>query len=249
MDIFRDIIRFFTTKEFSFKSKLFGIIVVILAVFLIDDLLGFSFYYSNNQKIDHLTNIENLKNDCADNAELLIVLDDVEKKIINRKNVFENFFDLFKSDKIDLKQPEIVVRVDTVYIEIKDTIINTIEIIPTITEKQNEIRDNIATDKKSRSQLWHTISSSFLLILILLILPFIPFTQKKIDWNLILGVIILMIPIAGLIWLYQFLLGLIPVIFDKPWINYILNFVIHIFSLLLFGGLVASISQKKGNKK
>jgi heme/copper-type cytochrome/quinol oxidase subunit 4 len=198
-----------------------------------------------------LTNIENLKNDCVDNAELLIVLDDIEKTIINRKNVFESFFDLFKSDKIDLKQPEIVVRVDTVYIEIKDTIVigDTIEIIPTITEKQNEIRENIATDKKSRSQLWHTISSSFLFIIVLLILPFIPFTQKKIDWNLILGVIILMIPIAGLIWLYQFLLGLIPVILDKPWINYILNFVIHIFSLLLIIGFFVSISQKKDNKK
>jgi len=248
MDIFREIIRFFTTKEFSFTSKLFGVIFVILTIFLIDNLLGFSFYYSNNQKIEQLTTIENLKDKCADNEGLLIVLNGIEEKTINRKNVFENFFDLFNRDEIDLKQPEIIVRVDTIYIEIKDTIIigDTIQIIPKITEIQNEIRESIVTYKKSRSQLWHTISSSFFLIMMMLSLPILPFTQKKIDWDLVLGVIVLMVIIAGFIWLNQHLLGLIPVILDRPWINYILNFIIHIFLLLLFIGFITLISQKKG---
>lgn len=93
-------------------------------------------------------------------------------------------------------------------------------------------------EKKYRSNLWHTVTSGFTFILfsilLLLLSPFIIFDERKFNVESFF-VIILVLPIfALLIWLSQFLLGLIPVMFNKPWINYSLNFIVNILFLLIF---------------
>ena len=80
---------------------------------------------------------------------------------------------------------------------------------------------------KSRSNIWHTISSSYILILIIVIVLMTPFFQDKLSWNLIIGVFSFILIDAGLIWLNQYLFSLIPVILNEPIINYILNFLVH----------------------
>lgn len=89
-----------------------------------------------------------------------------------------------------------------------------------IKNKEQFINENDKNKKvvvfRSRSQLWHTLTSSHDLILILIVLPIIPFTEKKFDWSMMIGIIFFMIIDAGLIWLNQYLLGLIPVILNQP---------------------------------
>jgi len=93
------------------------------------------------------------------------------------------------------------------------------------------------------SQNWHTKTFSYLLILLLIILPIIPFSDKNFKFSTLFGILLFMILIAALIWLNQYLLGLIPVIFNKPWINYIVNVIIHSSFLLI----IAANSNKKKN--
>ena len=186
----KGIFRFFRNKKNSFYKKSFGVFFLFLFILLIDNLLGFSFYYPINQKIGPLTNIAILKNNYAGNDEILTKIDIIEKKIINRKNVLEK-----------------------------------------IEEKLNVINESSAN--RSRSKLWHTLSSSIILIIVGLILFNDLFLGIKVGnfwWQAIpefLFVFLFLFPIfAGVIWINQYLLGFIPVILGRPWINYLLNIVI-----------------------
>ena len=95
---------------------------------------------------------------------------------------------------------------------------------------------------RSRSWSWHTITSSYFIIFIMIVLPFLPFTQKPISWNMMIGMLIISVVLAGLVWLNQYLHGLIPVILNRPWINYGINFIIHTGIIRIWLG---SISTKK----
>ena len=288
MDLFHSIFKFFITKDYSFASKFIGLIIFLTFVLVIDNFLGFSFYYSNNQKITQLKNIESLKKECSTNTILLNTLSETETQILNRKNIFDNFIDLFsrepfdeinklsnKGTKSENNSEDTSTQNDSINstwkfpINLvlnnqrdsisKDTLIGNIVIqkqntknYSTANKKQSNLQcynkkivvNTNTINNRSRSKVWHTITSSYLFILVLIILPIVPFTQKKFNWSLLLGILILMIIDAGFIWLFQSVLGLIPVIFNKPWINYSLN--VFINTIIIF--MIILISDKINNK-
>lgn len=283
MEILKEIFKFFIAKEYSFASKFIGLLIFILTLFFIDNILGFSFYYSNNQKITQIQTIETLKKECSDET-ILKMIQETESNIINRKNIFEAFFHLFSKEQFDSKVENILDKTDTVYIFVRDTIgfIEKHSFVPfeysyfdtssivynkpdKISKKEviNNANINLGDDSlnsmkfnstdleqvqatlKSRSQIWHTISSSYALLILLIFLPFIPFADKKFSWSTIIGMIFFMVFTAGLIWLNQYLLGLIPVILNRPWINYLLNFSIHTIVIIAF---ISSLSQSDTKK-
>lgn len=270
MDFFKEIFKFFTDKEYSFISKFIGIIIIFTTLFFIDNILGFSFYYSNNQKINQLKTIENLKQECPNNLELINTLDVLEDRIINRKDLIEIFLNLFSKEKFDAQtQTNTLIKHDTIFVFKHDTVYlqknqinedwkrfyldtallkkiykNNYSLSQRSTPKENNSSNNesIAKNKKennntikSRSRIWHTLSSSYFLIALMIFLPMIPFTQKPINWGMFIGMIFFSIIGAGVIWLNQFLLGLIPVILNSPWINYLVNVLIHTSMWMFIG--------------
>jgi len=270
MDLFKEIFKFFTDKEYSFTSKFVGIIILFTILFIFDNILGFSFYYSNNQKINQLKTIENLKRDCPNNLELINILDDLEDKIIKRKDLVETFLNLFSKEKFDAKtRASTLAEHDTIYVLKYDTVDrqknqinedwkqfyldtallkriykNNYSLNQRITPKENnpinkesnvKIKKENRTTINSRSRIWHTLSSSYFLIALMIFLPLIPLTLKPINWGMFIGMIFFSIICAGLIWLNQFLFGLIPVIRNTPWINYVVNFLIHTSTLMFIG--------------
>lgn len=227
MDFIKEIFKFFIDKNYSITSKFVGIVIPILILFFIDNLLGFSFYYSNNQKITQLMNIEKLKNECYDNSYVLESLNETEKAILERKNVISLFLELFSKENLDVKKQEPQIRIDTAYIERADTVvIRDATINANFQQSENSIKNN-ETVVVSRSRLWHTLTSSYFFIFLLIILPIVPFTEKSFSWSTMIGMLLVMIIVAGLIWLNQFLLGLIPIIFKRVWINYVINILIQ----------------------
>lgn len=70
----------------------------------------------------------------------------------------------------------------------------------------------------------------------------LPFTLKKDKLGAIVGMIVGIGAMVLLIWLTQWLFGLIPILFNRPWINYTIQFIINLIpiSLLTYG----SIKQK-----
>lgn len=121
MDIFKDIFNFFIDKDYSFASKFVGLLVFLILLFSVDNFLGFSFYYSTNQKISQLKSIEELKNTCGSNIELVKVLEKTEQEIINRQNVFDIFIGLFSRDSFDNEKVNEKIC-DTVYVIKYDTV-------------------------------------------------------------------------------------------------------------------------------
>lgn len=279
MDFFREILRFFIAKEYSFASKFISLLVVLFAVLFIDNILGFSFYYANNQKINQLKTIGTLQKENTNNTEMSTMLSEIQDDIINRKNILEGFFELFSKDNFDNNNSASKITVDTFYVVKCDTI-RIPQKVPYFPWNQNaqflydsldqktpfysKNMDSLAriiayndsrvdmqklakspiTIQKSRSKLWHTLSSSYGFIFLMIILPIIPFTESSFDWNTMIGMLLFMILIAGIIWLNQFLLGLIPLILNNPLINYGINFSIQlIISIFLFRFL-----EKRGNE-
>ena len=260
MDFFKELFKFLIAKEHSFASKFIGFLIVVLTLIFIDNLLGFSFYYSNNQKIEQIKTIETLKKECAD-ERILKTINETELNIIERKNIIEIFFSLFSKKPIDIKTENTMSKNDTVYIVVHDTIKqiekrrfnpfdtsiieykNLRKVITNKSTKYDSIRTkppisspkDEKTQMKSRSQLWHTITSSYGFVFLLIILPFVPFTEKKFSWNTMIGMIFIMALMAGLIWFNQYLFGLIPVILNSPWLNYTINIIVHTLILIIIG--------------
>jgi hypothetical protein len=78
----------------------------------------------------------------------------------------------------------------------------------------------------------------------MLLLPIMPFTEKPFNWGMLIGMLMIAVIIAGIVWFNQYLFSLIPLILNKPWINYILNFIIHTG----LWGLIITVSNKNNKK-
>ncbi|MEQ8547131.1 MAG: hypothetical protein RIC03_04440 [Cyclobacteriaceae bacterium] len=237
MDLFKEFIRLFTDQDYSIKSKLVFVIILLGGVFFIDNILGFSFFYVNQQRINQLEKIEQLKKSSKENKPLVKLLEETEEEIINRQTVIDAFLELFSKNKLEPSNTHKISNLDTALVVRNDTLT-----IPVLTDStKSKVIEKLANEPEDqyRSRLWHTLTSSYLLILVMFILPISGITQKPFRWPNFIGILFTSGIFAGLVWLNQFLLGLIPVLFNQPWINYILNFAIQTFIFIWIG-----LSQK-----
>lgn len=204
---------FFESDKVSISRKITIPILIILAIWIIDDVGGFSYRFTNSQKLDYLLKIEKTKEQFQQDTTVCNLLDKMKYDLIDRKNVFDQFLDLFNNQ--DLFKSE-----------------------SSATNKENS--------HNQRNQLWHTVSSSLFWIIWLFIfsamLLILPFTLKKDKLAAILGIIVGIGIMVLLIWLTQWLFGLIPVLFN-PYINYTIQFIINIIPIFLLTR--GSIKQKK----
>lgn len=207
---------FFESDKISISRKITIPILLVLTILMIDNIGGFSYRFTNSQKIDYLLKIEKAKVEFRHDTIVCSMLDKMEYDLINRKNVIEQFVDLFDNQEI-----------------FKSKLSTT-------------NKENIDNHKISRNQFWHTVSSSLFWIIWLfifsLMLLILPFTLKKDKLSAIVGMILGIGIMVLLIWLTQWLFGLIPILFNRPWINYTIQFIINLIpiSLLTYG----SIKQK-----
>ena len=231
MDLIERIISFLTNRNHSPLSKISWVMVAFLLIFLIDNYLGFSYHFRINQEIEQIKNIEEIKQISQDNIKLISFLNNKENEILNRKNIFQHFSALF--DKEELKSDT-----DNTYkVEEK--------------ENDNKFKDffiNLFPEMPQRSQLWHTLTSASLWVLLLLIIVIylftLPFIQEKDKGNIILGIVSFTVILAGLIWLTQYLFGLIPVILNRAYINYTIQILLQI----LFFAWLYKIGSKTKTK-
>ncbi|WP_339788788.1 hypothetical protein [uncultured Imperialibacter sp.] len=223
MDLFKEFIRFFTDRDYSITSKFVFVIILVAGVLIIDNLLGFSFFYVNQQKIDQLEKIEKLKKISKENKPLVQLLEETENQIINRKTVIEGFLELFSKEQLDNGPAPVFQISDSIFIVNSDSLL-----FPTDSLKGN-VKEFLVADgeRKYRSRLWHTITSSYLLIILMIALPISGLSDKPFRWANFLGLLFATGLVAGIVWLNQYLLGLIPVLFNRPWVNYALNFLIQ----------------------
>lgn len=227
-ELIKKFIEFFENQKISISKKITIPLLVVLCIFLVDNLLGVSYYWKNEMEIDYISKIEDTKLKCNSDTIIVKYLEHKMDEAIQRKNVFQRFASLFENVNIINTQ-----KFGTSIAN--DTLNNLKEWFPEL----------------DRNQMWHTITSSLCFILLLcislLMVIYFPFTKDKDR----LGTTVLFIFISGilvlLIWGFQWLWGLMPIILNRAYINYSIQL---IFNLFLIRGIIIFIvnDNKKANK-
>lgn len=229
IDLVKTLLEYIKDKERSLGRKVTLTIFFILGLVAFNEYSGFTYYYPIAKEVEIISDIELAKASTND-PEIINFLNEKEKVVINRKYLHQRFIDLFNRN---------IIKKDVINHQPKE------EAIPTTSFSEKIIK--IIPEQPYRSQLWHTLSSTFIMILGSLILVgaliFQPFKKdQKIGMisYIILWVFTLSL-CAGVIWLIQFLFGLIPVILNRAYINYAIPIILQI---IYIGWIL-----KKGNKK
>lgn len=245
IDLVKHFMSYFFDKTTPNTSKITGFIILLFIVVIFNNIFGFSFYYNKGRKIELLHNIEELKQLNPNDSKLISTLEQDEAINIEKKNVHTTnlpaitnpISDTFTSkyswsiDSLVLKNNEMALKD---YVNYKSTIIT------------KNIKEGIELPQKSRSQFWHTVTSSFAVIILMLSVILIsPFQYKELNGEAILGLIILEVLGALFVWLSQYLFGLIPVINNMPVINYGLNAFLHIVIISLIILAIVAANKRK----
>ena len=205
------------TTSWGFKTALF--ISVIGLIFVSDFYLGFSYNYHLNNKIEQLGKISSLKQKYTTDSIILNGLSEMERKVFNNKHYSDKLSRLFLKDSIKSETSEIIDQ-----------------------NKPANNKPKTTTKKPIRSIYWMSITSNYLLVIILPILLFLPlFSKDGRNSNAIVGwfASLIMFGIIGAIttWIsYQ-----IPLILNNPIYNYVMNFSIH----TLFWIIIIKLGKEK----
>jgi len=106
----------------------------------------------------------------------------------------------------------------------------------------NEIAEVPKEIIHERSYFWHFVSSGWIFLFAMIIMPFVGLADKKTPLGTTFGILLVIIPMFyGIAWLFAKVFSFIPVLFGNPILNYILNGILSFLILFLF----TKLSSKK----
>lgn len=207
------VVNYLTDNTKKVSSKAIFILLGICLIFIIDNSLSFSYYYNISKKTESLKSISETLKDTLLDEKERKLLIDLRGNIISHKTLKDKSFDYLTNFKFDDSQ-------------------------------ENKIEE-IKTD--SRNNVIHFITSSWWLILggvvFIIVIPFVIFKKGTSILNLLLGFIFM----EGFFYLLSLILSklfsFIPLIMNKPIINYVINFILS--SSLLW--LILKINKKNNS--
>jgi hypothetical protein len=204
MSYIDSIINLVTDKARPLSSRATYTIIIVLLVIVADNLIGFSYYYTNDKKLDQLKSISILLKDTTLPADTRVQLLNMETEIISRQNVKDYFFSFLKNISWTSSKNKQSANANN----------------------PNPIRDNFWQTITS--------GGFFILtVLIFVPIIFItdkrtPLLQK------IFTIFLIAILMVAAAWFYTWLFSLIPMIGKTWTWNYILNVVLQILLILMF---------------
>ena len=203
-------VNFLFDEKRKLSSKATVVLFVILAVIVIDNILGFSFSFSTDKKIEQVQKLNIMLQDSATDSTTKIFVLKTRSEIMERKNIVVKALSILYSNK----------QIDT----LRTTSINH----PQISKDQNQAK---------KSNFWFNTSASGLyFICSILMIPVFIFSDKKtpLSQRLATGIAItISCALIGLFFIW--ILSFIPQIATSTWVwNYILNSLFQIGSLLIF---------------
>jgi hypothetical protein len=204
------ILKFFENKSVSLSKRTSIFIISIFVLLTCDYFFDFSYDYHLSNKIEKLESINKLKKIYKSDSIKRFKLIELENIIFERTHYSERF------RKLDLNEFKIFEKSETT--EINKPVIK---------------KDNTTINKPIRSYFWMMISSNYILIIIFILLFFLPVNLKQHRkgaelLGLIAGIIIVFVSILIITWISF----RIPLIYEKPLYNYILNGLIHIIFMI-----------------
>lgn len=190
-----------TDSEKTFIKKFYIYFLIALSLYVADNIIGFSYYQSVSSKIEKTKEINSILKDSAVLSKSEInKLKLLRSDIINRKTIKDNVYSFFSN--ISFKSSK-----------------NPITTKPIETNPIIERNFNI-----------HFFTSASSILFLIIAFFFAGLADKSSPFLLRIGIIIVielfLYPFA---YLFSKLMFLIPVLFDKPLINYILNVILSFF--------------------
>lgn len=237
MSLIDEVFDFVKDQTLSFSKKSLIISGIIILIFMIDFCLGISFNYSINQKLNQIEKIEMIKTNFPINDTLLTNLNTIESKLLNRFDYVKIIH--FHQAKM---RREIYNRPDTIKKIQKDGVKQIQDTAKVSLDHEIKTTKTIK-ELKLRNWIWDLISSSYVYLLAVLFLIIMPFTQKSSFLKLLLGAFIMIVALGVVCWLTFLIFSNIPTIL-RPWINYVINAIVHLFIV----GVVINTISKAGKK-
>lgn len=204
MQILDTIFKFVTDARNRITARIFLVFFIILCIFVADNIFGLSYYYTTNRKIEQLKDITSLLKDPSLDSASIKSLLRIRQSTLNRKNFFDRSLAYFVTDKEKAEKAK-----------------------PQPVDSSQEIR-------AVKSRFWHFVTTNIVLLLLIIAVPFAPFSQNNKDdrikafGNVFLVECIFIVLLFFMSWLF----GLIPIIANNPLYNYILNAALNVFLMV-----------------
>ncbi|MEA5458726.1 hypothetical protein VB796_06750 [Arcicella sp. LKC2W] len=208
MDWITEVVKLFLDGTYKITHKIGLFMIVVICVLLTDNHFGFSSHWTNKGKIEDIAKLQELIIQKNTSPELVNKLHGMQEQILEQKNLLNHFSD-FRSSLINQ-----------------------------ISFSNANIAININTKPIEYSLVYHVLSTSFWILILLLtvIVQFLItiYQEKKISIESIkLMFQIVAIAILSIIGL-SFLTFMIPK-FNPPFANYLINFLIITIVLMTLG--------------
>lgn len=218
----KNIVELFLDKSKHWTLRAGVFISIIGVLFILDFTLDLSYNYYVSRKLENLEKIQILKKDYSADALKLKKIVFLEDKILNKKHYSEFIFP-------DLSFP------DFSFSSLKNsTTANTKDQNPT-----KIVRPKIKTNKPNiRSYFWMLLSSNYIFVIVFVVMIFLPlYGKEQRTLKSISGWFAGLISFSLIIILVTWISFRIPLIYNEPIYNYILNFSIHTFFIILIAKL------------
>ncbi|WP_282122176.1 hypothetical protein [Algibacter mikhailovii] len=199
------ILKFFENKSIHFGLRTSLFIISIFVLTTCDYYFNFSYDIHLNNKIEKLESIDNLKKIYKTDSLKLAELTELENRIFKRTHYSDRL------RNFDYSQIKILKISDTT--EIKKPVIK---------------NDNTTINKPIRSLFWMSLTSGYFFIIIIIGLLILPFTGSvHRELKNVLGSIAAIIILIGVISFLTWVAYRIPLIANRPYLNYILNAILQ----------------------
>lgn len=220
--IFKD---FILNKSKSLGQRFGWFVLIIIGLFFADRITNFTYDVHVNNKINAIEKINQLKKEYKSDSAYITKLNYLENEYKGRNHYYDYCNSFFNSSVIFIKS-----------IFSKDK---------KILEKSKKTKNKIINTNHIRSDFWMILSSNFFFILacIFIILTMI-FGKETNTKDAILGIILIFIILIVIMSVATWTAYLIPVFFNLPLLNYILNFIIHSAFVILFTRMIIKSTIK-----
>jgi hypothetical protein len=213
MSYFEAFLNFISDERIRFSSKTLIVIFSLTTIFLVDNIFGFSYYYTTGKKIENVLLLNRIINDTTTDSTTKLIAKNLRKDILARKNILNQSVLFFRN----------------------------IKLINSKTNQTNPINDADKTDSNTRNNFWFHLSSSGLFYLLgITLLPIMFFVNpyesllQRIATSIFTT---LMFMSFGLV--FYWICDFIPQLYFKTWFwNYLLNFVLQlipVLSIIIYG--------------
>jgi hypothetical protein len=230
------VINIFTDKTVNWTTKSATGIIIVLVLLFTNNIFDFVHSYRTNNKLEQLDKIRVLLQDTTLTDKQKTHFVSERQYILDHKTVLDYVHLFFRSFS---KKISFTNRKTEYNNSVIDTAKATDSTIPLI---KNE---NSSSSIKTKNYWLHFFSSNLTFILIILFATIQAYKQHRHQfWELVFAIFVVYFFSVLFFMFFSHLLDFIPVIFNRPWINYVLNFIIQLVIWLLFG-LMTAYKQNK----